>query len=279
MTEIINQLFEGDCLTHMKELPDASIDMVLCDLPYSQTHNKWDIVIPFEPLWEQYLRIVKPNGVLVFTSQGRFTAELICSQIDLFRYKWIWVKSKASNFLNARRQPLRKHEDICVFYRQPPVYHPQMVEGKPYDKGIRKAQASGSYKTFTPCGSKSTSGERFPTDILYFGTAETEGPVIHPTQKPVALGRYLIRTYTNPGDVVLDNAFGSGSFLVAALLEGRNFVGIEKNEGTELFKKEKIDYVKAAEGRLRKAWEGLEEEKREKVYKCNLIKEWGDVSF
>ena len=230
----INKLYEGDCLVYMKDLPNESIDMILCDLPYGTTQNDWDCLIPLDKLWEEYNRIIKPNGAIVLTSHGIFTAKLILSQPKIYKYKWVWEKSKPTNFLNAKKQPLRKHEDICVFTKQP-TYNPQMTQGEPYNKGIRKDQLSGSYGDFQPVH-VSSNGERYPTDIIYVKTAESEGEVIHPTQKPIELGRYLIRTYTKPGDVVLDNTFGSGSFLVAALLEGRNFIGIEKNEDVALFK-------------------------------------------
>lgn len=245
------KLFEGDCLEVMNDLEDASIDMILCDLPYGTTQNKWDSVIPLEQLWSEYQRIIKPKGVIALSSQGIFTAKLILSNEKWFKYKFIWVKSKPTNFLNARRQPLRQHEDICVFYGRQPDYRPIMSKGEPYNKGVRKAQYSGSYGDFNPVQVKSD-GERFPTDTLYCKTAESEsgGRVWHPTQKPVALGRYLIRMFTKPGDVVLDNAFGSGSFLVAAALEGRRYLGIEKNEEVHLFKKERIDYMQVAKDRL-----------------------------
>ncbi len=244
-------IYKGDCLEVMKKLKDASVDMILCDLPYGTTQNKWDSVIPLDELWEQYQRIIKPKGVIALTSQGIFTARLILSNEDWFRYKFVWVKSKPTNFLNARRQPLRQHEDICVFYGSQPNYRPVMSKGEPYDKGTRKAQYTGSYGDFRPVQVKSD-GERFPTDTLYCKTAESEagGRVWHPTQKPVALGRYLIRMFTGEGDIVLDNAFGSGSFLVAAALEGRRFIGIEKNEEVRLFKEKRIDYIKVAKERL-----------------------------
>lgn len=252
LDNLINQVFEADCLFKMKDIPDESIDMILCDLPYGTTQNRWDSCIPLNLLWAQYTRIIKSNGAIVLTSQGIFTAQLIMSCPDMFRYKWVWEKSKATNFLNAKRQPLRKHEDICVFYKKQPTYNPQMTIGRPYDKGIRKNQLSGSYGNFSPARIKSM-GERYPTDVLYIKTAESEGKVVHPTQKPVELGRYLIRTYTNPGDVVLDNACGSGSFLVAAILEGRNFIGIEKNKNVELFKGESIDCLKICRERIHNA--------------------------
>ena len=269
----INNVFEGDCLEIMKQLPEKSIDMVLCDLPYGTTQNKWDSVIPLGGLWQQYRRIVKDDGAIVLTSQGMFTAELMVSNSKMFRYKWIWEKSKSTNFLNAKKQPLRKHEDVCVFYRKQPVYHPQMIDGLPYDKGIRKNQMSGSYGDFQPVHVHSD-GKRYPTDIIYFKTAESEGKVFHPTQKPVELGRYFVRTYTNPGDIVLDNTSGSGSFLVAALLEGRNFIGIEKNENVALFKKGDINYITVTKQRLRDAWNSMSQDVKESLKLLNLLNEF-----
>lgn len=239
-----NVLFEADCLKAMREIADGSVDLVLCDLPYGTTQNKWDSVIDLKALWESYQRVLKANGSVVLTSHGVFTAKLILSNERLFKYKLVWEKSKPTNFLNAKKQPLRKHEDICVFYDKQPTYNPQMSLGKPYDKGVRKDQLSGSYGNFVPSHVRSE-GERYPSDVVYFKTAESEAErsVWHPTQKPVALGRYLVRTYSNPGDVVLDNASGSGSFLLAAALEGRQFIGIERNEEVRLFKNERVDYI------------------------------------
>lgn len=269
----VNALIEGDCINVMRQFPDDCIDMVLCDLPYGTTQNKWDSIVPLDELWAEYKRIVKPNGAIVLTSQGLFTAALIMSQPKLFKYKWVWEKSKPTNFLNAKKQPLRKHEDVCVFYNKQPVYNPQMTEGEPYDKGVRKNQLSGSYGDFHPVHVHSD-GKRYPTDVIYFKTAESEGKVIHATQKPVELGRYFVRTYSNPGDIILDNTSGSGSFVVAALMEGRNFVGIEKNADTELFKGEKIDYIQKAKDRLRDVWSSLDKEKRNHLKAFNLINEF-----
>jgi site-specific DNA-methyltransferase (adenine-specific)/modification methylase len=270
---VVNKLFEGDCLEYMNEIPDGSVDMVLCDLPYGMTQNEWDCYIPLDQLWKQYIRVIKPNGAIVLTSNGIFTAKLILSQEKIFKYKWVWEKSKSTNFLNAKKQPLRKHEDICVFYKKQPTYHPQMTQGEPYDKGIRKDQLCGNYGDFDPVHVTSE-GERYPTDIIYVKTAESEGTVLHPTQKPIELGRYLIRTYTNPGEVVLDNTFGSGSFLVAALMEGRNFIGIEKNENVALFKKEEIDYIDVAKRRLFFAWQNLDKKTKKNIAHKNLILEF-----
>lgn len=171
-SEFINKIFQGDCLEIMHHIPTDSIDMVLCDLPYGTTQNQWDCPIPMDKLWKEYSRIVKDNGAIVLTSHGVFTAKLICSNLSMFKYKWIWVKSKATNFLNAKKQPLRKHEDICVFYRSQPIYNPQMTTGMPYDKGIRKNQLSGSYGDFMPVHVQSD-GNRYPTDIIYCKTAES----------------------------------------------------------------------------------------------------------
>jgi site-specific DNA-methyltransferase (adenine-specific) len=261
--DLINNVIQGDCLEVMKYIPNGSIDMILCDLPYGTTQNKWDSVIPLDKLWEQYERIIKENGAIVLTSQGLFTAKLILSNEKLFKYKTVWIKSKPTNFLNAKKQPLRKHEDICIFYKKQPVYHPQMTQGAAYDKGIRKDQYSGSYGDFKPRHVKST-GERYPNDVIFYEveedyndyiyckTAESEGKVLHPTQKPVALAKYLIKTYSNENNIILDNTCGSGSFLVAAALENRRYIGIEKNEGVLLHKKEKIDYIEVCKNRLEK---------------------------
>jgi len=249
----INRVYEEDCLRGMKKIKDKSIDMILCDLPYGTTQNKWDSVIPLNRLWKEYHRIIKDNGAIVLTSQGIFTAKLILSNEQYFKYKVVWEKSKATNFLNAKKQPLRKHEDICVFYKKPPTYNPQMGKGEAYNKGFRKNQLTGSYGDFKSTEVKSN-GTRYPTDIVYFKTAESEGKVYHPTQKPVELGRYLIKTYTNEGDIVLDNTCGSGSFLVSAILENRKFIGFEKNEGVHLFKNQEIDYIEVCEQRIEEAY-------------------------
>lgn len=252
LDKYINRVHEDDCLNLLPQLPDKSIDLILCDLPYGTTQNPWDSVIPLDKLWEQYTRIIKDNGVIALTSHGVFTAQLIMSNPKLFKYKITWVKSKATNFLNAKKQPLRKHEDICIFYKKQPVYNPQMDIGDPYDKGVRKNQLTGSYGTFSPIKVMSD-GSRYPTDVIYIKTAESEGEVYHPTQKPVELGRYLIRTYTNENAVVLDNASGSGSFLVAAKLENRRFIGVELNKETILHKSHKVDMIQITEQRLAEA--------------------------
>ncbi|MFC0318639.1 MULTISPECIES: DNA-methyltransferase [Olivibacter] len=258
----LNSIIKGDCLEVMKIIPEGAVDMVLCDLPYGMTRNAWDKQIDLDRLWEQYRRVVKPNGVIALTSQGRFTATLIESNPEWFRYKIVWIKSKASNFLNASRQPLKKHEDICIFYRKSPVYNPQKTIGKPYTGGLRKKNTSDIYGKYGGAYIGSEDGSRYPTDILfyeeedisdwvYFTTAEKDGS-FHPTQKPISLGRWLIRTYSRPGEIVLDNACGSGSFLVSAILENRSFIGIEKNERTYKLGKP-VDFIATAWKRIKEA--------------------------
>ena len=269
--EFVNKVIQGDCLDIMKEIPNKSIDMILCDLPYGTTQNKWDSVIDLDKLWGQYKRIIKDRGAIVLTSQGIFTAKLMLSNEKDFKYKIVWIKSKSTNFLNAKKQPLRKHEDICVFYKKQPTYNPQMTNGLAYDKGVRKDQFTGSYGDFKPKHVKSN-GQRYPNDIVsyeeqeiddfvYVKTAESEGAVVHPTQKPIELGRYLIRTYSKPGDVILDNACGSGSFLLSAILENRNFIGIEKNEDVLLHKVKKVDYIQICTDRIQETLKRKEVEK------------------
>jgi len=234
-------LLQADCLRAMKAIPDGSVNLILCDLPYGTTQNSWDSVIPLDKLWKEYERILAPRGAVVLTGQGPFTARLMFSNEDWFKYKIVWEKSKSTNFLNAKKQPLRKHEDICVFYPKQPKYA--------YDKGVRKNQLTGSYGDFKPVRVHSEGG-RYPTDVIYYKTAESEGTVYHATQKPVGLGRYLIRTYTEPGDVVLDNAFGSGSFIVAAAAEGRHAIGIELNQDVTLFRSGALDLMDVVKERL-----------------------------
>lgn len=214
------------------------------------TRNKWDVVIPFENLWAEYKRILKEHGVVVLTSHGVFTAKVILSNESWFKYKMVWEKSKATNFLNAKKQPLRKHEDICVFYKKKPTYNPQMSKGLPYNKGIRKNQLTGSYGDFKPV-EVSSKGDRYPTDIIYCKTAESEGKVYHSTQKPVLLFEYLIKTYTNEGEIVLDNCIGSGTTAVAAVRTNRSFIGFEREP----------EYVKIANQRLENVYDELAEDR------------------
>ena len=214
----------GDCLELMKDIPDGSIDMILCDLPYGTTQNKWDSVIDLKLLWEQYERVVKDNGAIVLFSQMPFTAELAHSNLKLFKYEWIWQKTMSTGFLNAKKMPLKSHENILVFYKKLPVYNPQMRVGfKPYSTA--RGSKNTNYGKFDNSYVSSSNGDRYPVDIIEF---KHDKEKLHPTQKPVALLEYLIKTYTNEGDIVLDNCMGSGSTCVAAVKTGRRYIGFEK---------------------------------------------------
>lgn len=220
------QLMHGDCLKLMEYIPDGSVDMVLCDLPYGMTRNKWDNVIDLEALWAQYHRIVKPDGAIVLHCMQPFTTDLIGSNRKDFRYCWVWDKRQTSGFLNAKRRPLTRHEDIAVFYRKQPTYNPQMRKGKMRRKGTG-GRASTNYNSFELLDV--ANDDYYPTSILEMPVQRTKGG--HPTQKPVPLLEYLIKTYTNPGEVVLDNCMGSGSTGVAAVRTGRRYIGIELDAG------------------------------------------------
>ena len=219
-------LWNGDCLELMCNILDKSIDMILCDLPYGTTQNKWDSVIPFNLLWCQYRRIIKDNGAICLFGQGLFTANLICSNKEMYRYDLIWEKTKAGGFLNARRMPLQAHENISVFYKKLPVYNPQMEAGKPY---IKKAVTNGdgkNYGKFDRVGEIAVNeGTRFPRSVIKISNDNHKS--LHPTQKPVELLEWLIRTYTNENETILDNRMGSGSTGVACVNTNRRFLGIE----------------------------------------------------
>lgn len=242
------KLRKGDCLELMKNIPDKSIDMILCDLPYGTTKNKWDSVIPLDKLWNQYERIIKDCGVIVLFSQMPFTVELVNSNLKLFKYEWIWQKENATGFLNAKKMPLKIHENIEVFYKKTPIYNPQMRYGfKPYSQ----VSGRGSNNYGEQVKVKTTSdGERYPIDIIKFGRDKDK---LHPTQKPIGLLEYLIKTYTNEGQIVLDNCMGSGSTGVACLRTNRKFIGIELEQ----------EYYDIAKERIKKEMEilKLKEEK------------------
>lgn len=219
-------LLQGDCLELMKQVPDKSIDLILCDLPYGITQNKWDTVIPFDKLWAQYKRIIKDNGAILLFSQMPFGANLIMSNPKMFRYEWIWEKENSTGFLNAKKMPLKKHENILVFYKHLPTYNPQMREGfKPYTME-RSGKGSSNYGAYSSIHTEND-GTRYPIDIIKFNRDKEK---LHPTQKPVALLEYLIKTYTNEGDVVLDNCMGSGSTGIACQNTNREFIGMELDE-------------------------------------------------
>jgi site-specific DNA-methyltransferase (adenine-specific) len=229
-------LYLGDCLEVMAGLPDASVDMILCDLPYGTTACKWDTVIPFDALWAQYRRVAKRNAAIVLTASQPFTTALISSNMREFRYCWVWVKSRVTGFANAKLQPLRCVEDVVVFYRSRPTYNPQ---GLVRIDAVRRNGASvggdslrGDTGASSNRGSLRTAGAEYvqeftgyPRQVLSIGS---ESGTAHPTQKPVALMEYLIRTYTNEGEVVLDNCMGSGTTGVACANTGRRFIGIER---------------------------------------------------
>lgn len=226
-----NRFYKGDCLELMQEIPAGSVDMILCDLPYGQTHNKWDSVIPFEPLWEQYCRVIKDNGAIVLFAQGMFTAQLMASNSDRWRYNLIWEKTTPTGFLNANKMPLRAHEDICVFYKRLPTYNPQKTQG--HERKVSKAAHKKGCKQSTNYGYVAAhsyeSTERHPRSVLKFST-DKQTCSIHPTQKPVAICEYLIKTYTNPGELVLDNTAGSATTGIACLNTDRDYILIEKDE-------------------------------------------------
>ena len=217
-------LRHGDCLEVMADLPDASVDMILCDLPYGTTACKWDTVIPFEPLWAHYRRIAKKNAAIVLTASQPFTTALIASNMSEFRYDLKWCKTQATGFYNANRMPLRAHEDVAVFYRALPTYNPQKTDGKPYR--IRRGSASDVYQG-KDLHETVSGGSRHPLSWQVF---RRDAAKVHPTQKPVALMEYLIKTYTNAGETVLDNCAGSFTTGVACLNTGRNFIGIERDD-------------------------------------------------
>jgi len=231
------QLIYGDCLERMKDIPDKSIDMVLCDLPYGTTQNKWDSVIPLEPLWKQYNRIVKNNGAIVLFSQTPFDKVLGASNLNMLKYEWIWEKNKATGHLNAKKMPMKAHENILIFYKELPVYNPQMGVGRAYNNSHKPGDSGENYGKvgFSEVKDCTT---RYPRDVIYF-PVEIKAEY-HPTQKPVPLLEYLIKTYTNEGETVFDNTMGSGSTGVACINTNRDFIGIEKDEDYFLIAKQRI---------------------------------------
>lgn len=220
-------LYRGDCLEVMQSIPNASVDLVLADLPYGTTQCAWDVVIPFEPLWEQYLRIAKPEAAIVLCAAQPFTSMLVASNPGIYKYEWIWEKGAATGFLNAKKQPLRAHESAQVFYRKQPTYNPQMTTGHERKTSKRKSVESECYGKALQL-TEYDSTERYPRSVQFF-SSDKQTASFHPTQKPVSWMRFLIATYTNAGQVVLDNTMGSGTTGVAAVQLGRRFIGIEKD--------------------------------------------------
>lgn len=249
----LNKIYNEDCLEGMKKIDDGSIDAIVCDLPYevlnkSNDNAKWDTIIPLDKLWEQYNRVIKDNGAIVLFCQGMFTAKLMMSNPSMWRYNLIWKKgNRSTGFLNAKRMPLRIHEDIAVFYKSLPTYNPQKTKGaKNHSRGLMKnEQKNQCYGNYDPTASKDDlSGMKYPISIIDIDK-EHDGTNFHPTQKPVELISYLVKTYTNEGDLVLDNCMGSGTTAVACIRENRNFIGFETNP--EYFKKacERIETEKS----------------------------------
>lgn len=232
-------LVNADCLEAMAAIPDGSVDMILCDLPYGTTACKWDSVIPFEPLWNHYRRVVKPNGAIVLTAAQPFTTALIVSNLDDFKYCWYWNRNKVTGFANAKKQPLRCVEDVVVFYGKPPTYNAQGLayvgKTKKNSASVGGASLRADVAESAGKGALRTSGKEYvqeftgyPRQVLEIDSASS---TVHPTQKPVALMEYLIRTYTNEGETVLDNTMGSGTTGVACANTGRKFIGIERDAG------------------------------------------------
>ena len=225
----LNRIYNEDCLEGMKKIPDKSIDSIICDLPYGvlnkgNIHSQWDMRLPFDALWAQYRRIIKDHGAIILFAQGMFTAELMMSNPNMWRYNLVYKKGNCtSGFLNARRMPLRNHEDICVFYKKLPTYNPQMTREDKLHERSKPRLKNSCYGVFGDVTTKK-SNERFPLSVI---DIPREFIVKHPTQKPVALIEYLVKTYTNEGDTVLDNCMGSGTTAIACMNTGRNFIGFE----------------------------------------------------
>ena len=247
------KLLHGDCLERMKDIPDKSIDMILCDPPYGTTACKWDVIIPFEPLWAQYERIIKDNGAIVLFGSQPFTSSLIMSNIKLFKYEWIWEKAVGSNFAVLKYQPMKEHENVLVFSKGTHNYYPILQERKGNGKERQKAgylNSKSVVKTGDFMGGimdatkrrKEYNSLRNPSSVQFFNNREKERG-LHPTQKPVALLEYLIKTYTLENETVLDNCMGSGSTGVACINTNRNFIGIEKDD----------KYFEIAKSRIEKA--------------------------
>ncbi len=234
----MNRLFHGDCLEVMSTLPDGCVDMVFADLPYGTTQNSWDSLIPFDKLWEAYYKIVKEDGAIVLTAQPPFDKVLSCSNLKDFRYEWIWEKNKATGHLNAKKMPMKAHENVLVFYRKLPTYNPQKTTGhKPMNAvlprdNIPEPDKKRNYNHVDKrLGNSGGGTDRYPRDVIYFPVINNDDQLkFHPTQKPVSLIEYFIKTYSNPGDTILDNCMGSGSTCIACINTDRKYIGIEFEE-------------------------------------------------
>ena len=238
---VINKIYNMDCLEGMKAIPDKSIDLILCDLPYGTTACSWDNIIPFEPLWEQYERIIKDNGAVVLTASQPFSSALVMSNPKLFRYEWVWDKKNPTNFAMAKKQPLKYHETILVFAKKQTEYYPIKWRGKPNHKqGLLKNDQQSEVYGKIKRTKDNLSGMKYPRSIIEISKHSSQGG-LHPTQKPVALFEYLVKTYTNEGDVVLDNCIGSGTTAIACLNTNRKYIGFEIDE----------DYFETANKRIK----------------------------
>lgn len=231
----MNKIYKGDCLIEMNKIEDKSVDLILTDLPYGngKTACKWDIIIPFNKLWEQYKRVIKDNGVIVLTASQPFTSMLIMSNLAMFKYCAVFEKTKATNYLQAKYQLMKAHEDICIFYNKKGKYNPIMTKGEPYAKTIRTNNKKDCVymQDSRPIGHTifNKTGDRYPRSVIKFKSQSGQGQ-LHPTQKPIALFEYLIKTYSNEGDVVLDNCAGSFTTAIACLNTNRKYICIEKEE-------------------------------------------------
>jgi len=234
----LDTIYNEDCLEGMKRIDNGSVDAIICDLPYGVLNEQseggsWDAVIPFEPLWEQYERVIKDNGAIVLFCQGMFTSDLMQSNRKLWRYNLVWDKGRVNGFLNANRMPMRQHEDIAVFYKKLPTYNPQKIKCLPHQRnhgqGSMGKLTNRCYGKFT-ASPQEISDEKYPSSIVYYPKGHDKDSWLHPTQKPVDLIRYLVLTYTDVGGVVLDNCIGSGTTAVACVKEKRHFIGFELNK-------------------------------------------------
>lgn len=232
----LDKIYNEDCLIGMKRIPDASIDCIICDLPYGTTRNAWDSILPLDLLWEEYKRITKSNAAIVLFTQQPFTSVLVLSNLKMFKYEWIWEKEMGTGHLNSKFAPLKKHENILIFSQSSAcfvknknhamIYNPQMIDGKPYKCKSGRASSNYDAKNMTSVITENN-GLRYPCDIIKF---QRDKEKIHPTQKPVDLVAYFIRTYSNKGDIILDNCIGSGTTAIACIRENRHFIGFEKDE-------------------------------------------------
>ena len=225
------KLYNDDMFNILGEIEPQSIDLLLTDFPYGTLNkrNEWDVIIDYEQFWKYVDKICKPNAAIITTAQQPFTSKVISTNYSMFRYCLVWEKSKATGYLNSKKMPLKAHEDIVVFYKKLCTYNPQMTDGEPYDKGIAVRDTEAYGKQTKKVHVKNESGKRFPRSVIYFKTAESEGK-LHPTQKPVALMEYLIKTYSNENDNILDPCMGSGTTGVSCMRTNRNFIGIERDE-------------------------------------------------